>query len=120
MSKKYIRVDNLTNKQIVEIYAKEFARKAEEAYRTYQEIGMQKFDNAYHKYNALAEALEQNSQEVELRQTIASYRYQLSRLAGLAESAMWPDAMHDSLRLVAKEVVAVAQAYNCYENKKGE
>lgn len=119
-SRKYIRVDQMPDRQIVEVYAKEFARKAEESYDAYQSVGMQKFDNAYHKYKALAEALERDTQKEELRQSISALRYQLGRLANSAGKALQPDAEQESLVQLAKDVIAVAEIHHCYHSEKRE
>ena len=57
-----MRVDNMSERQIVAAYAAHYAQKAQEAYNDYQSTGMKKYDNAYHKYAAISEALERDVQ----------------------------------------------------------
>ena len=52
-----MRVENMTDREIVAACAVDFRRKAQEAYDAYQSTGMTRYDNAYHKYEALADAL---------------------------------------------------------------
>lgn len=118
--RKYIRVDQMPDRQIFEVYAKEFARKAEESYDAYQSVGMQKFDNAYHKYKALAEALERDTQKEDLRQSISALTYQLGCLATSADNALQPDAEPATLVQLAKNVIAIAEMHHCYHREKGK
>lgn len=106
-----IRVDEMTDRKIVEAYAVDFARKAQEAYDAYQSTGMKKYDNAYHKYNAIAEALERDVQKANVRQARAEMLSQVVRLGSMASMAMRKAASDDALLKFAKEVVAVARYY---------
>ena len=74
----------MTDQQIVEAYAAYFARKAQEAYNDYQSVGMKKYDNAYHKCAAIAEALERDVQKADDRQAYGALK---SKLIWLASSA---------------------------------
>ena len=47
-----MRVDNMTDREIVVACAVDFRRKAQEAYDAYQSTGMTRYDNAYHKYGS--------------------------------------------------------------------
>ena len=51
-----MRVDNMTDREIVAACAVDFRRKAQDAYDAYQNTGMKRYDSAYHKYEALADA----------------------------------------------------------------
>ena len=53
-----MRVENMTDREIVAACVVDFRRKAQEAYDAYQSTGMKRYDNAYHKYEALAEEKE--------------------------------------------------------------
>ena len=55
-----MRVENMTDREIVAACAVDFRRKAQEAYDAYQSTGMTRYDNAYHKYEALADALDRD------------------------------------------------------------
>ena len=57
-----MRVDNMSERQIVAAYAVYYAKKAQEAYNDYQSTGIKKYDNAYHKYSAISAALERDVQ----------------------------------------------------------
>lgn len=111
-----IRVDEMTDRQIVEAYATDFARKAQEAYEAYQSTGMKKYDNAYHKYNAIAEALARDAQKANDRQARAEMLSQVIRLGSMASMAMRKTASDNALLEFAKEVVAVARLYG-YDDK---
>lgn len=43
-----MRVENMTDREIVAACAVDFRRKAQEAYDAYQSTGMKRYDNAYH------------------------------------------------------------------------
>lgn len=45
-----MRVENMTDREIVAACAVDFRRKAQEAYDAYQSTGMTRYDNAYHKF----------------------------------------------------------------------
>lgn len=115
-----IRVDNMTNQQIVEAYAAYFARKAQEAYNDYQSVGMEKYDNAYHKCAAIAEALERDVQKADDRQAYGTLKSKLIWLASSASNAMRKDAPEDALLKFAKEVIAAARLYGYDDNGEGE
>lgn len=110
-----IRVDEMTDQQIVKAYAAEFARKAQEAYDAYQSTGMRKYDNAYHKYSAIAEALERDDQGSNDRHARAKMVSQVIWLGSLASMALHKTAP-DALLEFAREVVAVARLYG-YDDK---
>ena len=70
---KLMRVENMTDREIVAACAVDFRRKAQEAYDApYQSTGMTRYDNAYHKYEALADALDRDVQKADTRQAAAS------------------------------------------------
>ena len=48
-----MRVDNMTDREIVAACAVDLRRKAQEAYDAYQGTGMKRYDNAYHKIRRL-------------------------------------------------------------------
>lgn len=72
-----MRVDNMTDREIVVACAVDFRRKAQEAYDAYQSTGMTRYDNAYHKYEALADALDRDVQKADTRQAAASLKSEL-------------------------------------------
>lgn len=111
-----IRVDNMTDHQIVKAYAAVFARKAREAYGAYQSTGMKRYDNAYHKYEALADALDRDVQKEDDRQALGALKAELIWLASSASRAMRKDAPEDALLKFAKEVVAAARLHG-YDDK---
>ena len=115
-----IRVDNMTDQQIVEAYAAYFARKAQEAYNDYQSVGMKKYDNAYHKCAAIAEALERDVQKADGRQAYGALKSKLLWLASSASNAMRKDAPEDALLKFAKEVIAAARLYGYDDKGEGE
>lgn len=115
-----IRVDNMSDQQIVEAYAAYFARKAQEAYNDYQSVGMKKYDNAYHKCAAIAEALERDVQKADGRQAYGALKSKLLWLASSASNAMRKDAPEDALLKFAKEVIAAARLYGYDDNGEGE
>lgn len=112
-----IRVDKMTDQQIVKAYAAEFSRKAREAYDAYQNTGMWKYDNAYHKYNAIAEALERDDLKSNDRLERTKMVSRVIWLGSMASTAM-RKATRDTLLEFAKEVVVVAQLYGY--NNRGE
>ena len=114
-----IRVDNMTDHQIVKAYAADFARKAQEAYDAYQSVGSKTYENAYHKYNAIAEALERDIQKADDRQALGELKAELIWLASSASKAMRKDAPEDALLKLAKEVVAAARLYGYDDNGEG-
>lgn len=110
----------MTDQQIVEAYAAYFARKAQEAYNDYQSVGMEKYDNAYHKCAAIAEALERDVQKADDRQAYGTLKSKLIWLASSASNAMRKDAPEDALLKFAKEVIAAARLYGYDDNGEGE
>ena len=76
-----MRVENMTDREIVAACAVDFRRKAQEAYDAYQSTGMKRYDNAYHKYEALADALDRDVQKADTRQAAASLKSELIMLA---------------------------------------
>lgn len=111
-----IRVDDMTDQQIVKAYAADFAHKARAAYDDYQSTGMKRYDNAYHKYAALADALDRDVQKADDRQALGALKAELVWLASSADKAMRKDAPEDALLDFAKEVVAAARLYG-YDDK---
>ncbi len=109
----------MTDQQIVRAYAAHFAHKAQEAYNDYQSVGMKKYDNAYHKYAAIADALERDIQKADDRQAYGALKSELIWLASLASKAMRKDAPEDALLKLAKEIVAAARLYG-YDNNGEE
>lgn len=113
-----IRADNMTDRQIVKAYAAVFSRRAREAYDAYQSTGMKRYDNAYHKYEALADALDRDVQKADDRQALGALKAELIWLASSASRAMRKDAQEDALLKFAKEVVATARLHG-YDDKGG-
>ena len=105
-----IRVDEMTDPQIVAAYAAEFARKAQEAYDAFQCIGMRKYENAYHKYNAIAEALGRDNQRSNDRQERAKMVSQVVWLGSIASRAMHKNTL-DALLEFARDVIDIARRY---------
>lgn len=87
-----MRVDNMTDREIVAACAVDFRRRAQEAYDAYQSTGMTRYDNAYHKYEALADALDRDVQKADTRQAAASLKSELIMLASAASRAKLPSA----------------------------
>ena len=87
-----MRVENMTDREIVAACAVDFRRKAQEAYDAYQSTGMTRYDNAYHKYEALADALDRDVQKADTRQAAASLKSELIMLASAASRAKLPSA----------------------------
>lgn len=110
-----MRVENMTDREIVAACAVDFRRKAQEAYDAYQSTGMKRYDNGYHKYEALAEALDRDVQKADLRQAAASLKSELIMLAS-ASRAKLPSAPEGALLALAKEVIAVGRLYG-YDGK---
>lgn len=106
----------MTDQQIVKVYAADFARRAQEAYYAYQSVGSRTYDNAYHKYSAIAEALERDIQKTDDRQALGTLKAELILLASLASKAMRKGAPEDALLKLAKEVVATARLYGYDDN----
>lgn len=92
--------------------AKEFER----AGYAYQSTGMTRYDNAYHKYEALADALDRDVQKADTRQAAASLKSELIMLASAASRAKLPSAPEGALLALAKEVIAVGRLYG-YDGK---
>ena len=92
-------------------------RKAQEAYDAYQSTGMTRYDNAYHKYEALADALDRDVQKADTRQAAASLKSELIMLASAASRAKLPSAPEGALLALAKEVIAVGRLYG-YDGKE--
>lgn len=103
-----MRVENMTDREIVAACAVDFRRKAQEAYDAYQSTGMTRYDNAYHKYEALADALDRDVQKADTRQAAASLK---------SELIMLPSAPEGALLALAKEVIAVGRLYG-YDGKE--
>lgn len=82
-----MRVDNMTDREIVAACAVDFRRKAQDAYDAYQSTGMKRYDNAYHKYEALADALDRDVQKADTWQVAASLKSELIMLASAASRA---------------------------------
>lgn len=80
----------MTDREIVAACAVDFRRKAQEAYDAYQSTGMMRYDNAYHKYEALADALDRDVQKADTRQAAASLKSELIMLASAASRAKRP------------------------------
>ena len=108
-----MRVDNMTDREIVAACAVDFRRRAQEAYDAYQSTGMTRYDNAYHKYEALADALDRDVQKADTRQGLKS---ELIMLASAASRAKLPSAPEGALLALAKEVIAVGRLYG-YDGK---
>ena len=81
---------------------------------------MKKYDNAYHKYAAIAEALERDSQKADDRQAYGALKSELIWLASSASNAMRKDAPEDALLKFAKEVIAAARLYGYDDKGEGE
>lgn len=113
-----MRVENMTDREIVAACAVDFRRKAQEAYDAYQSTGMTRYDNAYHKYEALADALDRDVQKADTRQAAASLKSELIMLASAASRAKLPSAPEGALLALAKEVIAVGRLYG-YDGKGG-
>ena len=98
-----MRVENMTDREIVAACAVDFRRKAQEAYDAYQSTGMMRYDNAYHKYEALADALDRDVQKADTRQAAASIKSELIMLASAASRAKLPSAPEGALLALAKK-----------------
>lgn len=72
--------------------------------------------NAYHKYEALADALDRDVQKADTRQAAASLKSELIMLASAASRAKLPSAPEGALLALAKEVIAVGRLYG-YDGK---
>lgn len=107
---------DMTDREIVAACAVDFRRKAQEAYDAYQSTGMTRYDNAYHKYEALADALDRDVQKADTRQAAASLKSELIMLASAASRAKLPSAPEGALLALAKEVIAVGRLYG-YDGK---
>ena len=83
----------------------------------YQSTGMTRYDNAYHKYEALADALDRDVQKADTRQAAASLKSELIMLASAASRAKLPSAPEGALLALAKEVIAVGRLYG-YDGKE--
>lgn len=81
---------------------------------------MKKYDNAYHKCAAIAEALERDVQKADDRQAYGELKSKLIWLASSASNAMRKDAAEDALLKFAKEVIAAARLYGYDDNGEGE
>lgn len=112
-----MRVENMTDREIVAACAVDFRRKAREAYDAYQSTGMMRYDNAYHKYEALADALDRDVQKADTRQAAASLKSELIMLASAASRAKLPSAPEGALLALAKEVIAAGRLYG-YDGKE--
>ena len=112
-----MRVDNMTDREIVAACAVDFRRKAREAYEAYQSTGMKRYDNAYHKYGALADALDRDAQKADTQQAAASLKSELIMLASAASRAKLPSAPEGALPALAKRVIAVGRLYG-YDGKE--
>lgn len=86
-------------------------------YDAYQSTGMTRYDNAYHKYEALADALDRDVQKADTRQAAASLKSELIMLASAASRAKLPSAPEGALLALAKEVIAVGRLYG-YDGKE--
>ena len=106
-----MRVEYMTDREIVAACAVDFRRKAQEAYEVYQSTGMKRYDNAYHKYEALSDALDRDVQKADARQTAASLKSELIMLASAASRAKLRSAPEGSLLKLAEEVIAVGRMY---------
>lgn len=106
-----MRIDNMTDKEIVAAYAVDYRRKAQEAYEVYQSTGMKRYDNAYHKYEALADALDRDVQKADTLQALASLKAELIMLASAARRALPPSASEDALLVLAREVIAIGKLH---------
>lgn len=71
---------------------------------------------AYHKYEALADALDRDVQKADTRQAAASLKSELIMLASAASRAKLPSAPEGALLALAKEVIAVGRLYG-YDGK---
>lgn len=85
-----MRVENMTDREIVAACAVDFRRKAQEAYDAYQSTGT--------------------------RQAAASLKSELIMLASAASRAKLPSAPEGALLALAKEVIAVGRLYG-YDGK---
>ena len=81
---------------------------------------MKKYDNAYHKCVAIAEALKRDVQKADGRQAYGALKSKLLWLASSASNAMRKDAPEDALLKFAKEVIAAARLYGYDDNGEGE
>ena len=113
-----MRIDNMDDREIVAACAVDYRRKAQEAYDNYQSTGMRRYDNAYHKYSALADALDRDVQKADTYQALASLKAELIMLASVASKAKLRSAPEGALLALAKEVVAVGRLHG-YDDKEG-
>ncbi len=105
------KFENMTDQEIVAAYAVDFRRKAQDAYDTYQDTGTPRYYNAYHKYEALADALDRDTQKADTRRAAASLKAELIMLASAASRAISTSAPADALLALADEVIAVGRLY---------
>lgn len=84
--------------------------------RTTAHASQQQLLNAYHKYEALADALDRDVQKADTRQAAASLKSELIMLASAASRAKLPSAPEGALLALAKEVIAVGRLYG-YDGK---
>lgn len=111
-----MRIEKMTDGEIVKAYAEEFARKADEAYMAYQGSGLARYDNAYHKYSALSDALTRDINASDYQAATAAIKSELMLLATRARQALrTDDAPEGALAGFAREAMAVARIYGAFD-----
>ncbi|MEG0941950.1 MAG: hypothetical protein RSE64_08645 [Oscillospiraceae bacterium] len=92
--------NELADEQIVVKAIDTFRKKAQTAYDNHQETGEARYNTAYTKYEAIADALARDAQKAEYRQAFHSMRGMVALLAGKIAPM---EFMPDDVRLAAAD-----------------
>ena len=102
----------MDKKRLLEL-AERYQRKADAAYRNYQESGITRYDTARRNNEELADAFRMAANASDDHSAMISLRGDLSMLAGMAQSAGYAaeDMKQKKLETVARELVSVARIH---------
>ena len=89
-----------TDQEIIRAAAEEHRRKADEAFRTYQETGITRYETLYRKHDAISDALFAGADVKKAKGEASYYRAKLSELAGKYGAMKF---MPDDIRLNAMD-----------------
>lgn len=99
------------DKKRLEKLAYRYGKRAENAYRNYQDSGISRYDNEYRNYSELADIISMALNAVDEHNAYISMRADLSNLAMKAETALrHPDEVTSALN----NTIGMAEAYGAY------
>lgn len=97
----------IMNKETLDAMVAKYERKADEAFRNYQETGMRRYEKVYEDATDLADTLRMAQSAHEDHTELVHWRGQISVLASMAKRAKEPEQMEK----VLKELISTARMH---------